>query len=284
MPFVSTKAGTVASGVFMRNRVITALLLLGIAIFVIYYGQLPMYLWVSFVGLACAYELIQMDKKNTATPYAIPIYVTVAVAITSAYLPMTQHVWLSPVMMIAAMSVLAFSFFELWQKKLFFTQTRWAMTWRIALFVSLTSPYIYLIRQGENGILHIGFFLLIIWASDVFALFGGRLFGKTPLSPISPNKTREGAVIGFLGSVTFSLVYIIVVYVYFNIHMNVVIYAALAVLASLVAQGGDLHESLVKRRMQVKDSSRLLPGHGGVYDRADSTLFVMPLVFYLLHY
>ena len=75
-----------------------------------------------------------------------------------------------------------------------------------------------------------------------------------------------------------------IVYVYFDIHMNVLIYTAFAVVVSLLAQGGDLHESLVKRRMQVKDSSGLLPGHGGVYDRADSTLFVMPLVFYLLHY
>ena len=268
----------------MQNRVITAFLLLGIAIFVIYYGQLPMYLWVSFVGLACAYELIQMAKKNTTTPYEIPIYAAVACAITSAYLPMTQGLWRSPAMMIAAMSVLAFSFFELWHKKLFFTQTRWAMTWRIAAFVSLTSPYIYLVRQGNDGVLHISFFLLIIWATDVLALFGGRFFGKTPLSDISPNKTREGSLIGFLGSVIVSLVYIIVVYVYFDIHMNVLIYTAFAVVVSLLAQGGDLHESLVKRRMQVKDSSGLLPGHGGVYDRADSTLFVMPLVFDLLHY
>ncbi len=267
----------------MKSRVITALLLLGIAIVVIYYGQLPMYLWVSFVGLACAYELIQMAKKSHPHPYALPIYATVALAITTAYLPMTQHLWLSPVMGAAAISMLAFSFFELWQKKLFFTQTRWAMTWRIAAFVSLTSPYIYLVRQGENGILHISFFLLIIWATDVLALFGGRLFGKTPLSPISPNKTREGALIGFLGSVIFSFIYIIVVYVYFDIHMNVMLYTALAMGVSLLAQGGDLHESLVKRRMQVKDSSGLLPGHGGVYDRADSTLFVMPFVFYLLH-
>lgn len=266
----------------MKNRIITGLLLLGIAIFVIYYGDLPMYLWVSFVGIACAYELVQMAKKSAVSPYAVPVYGAVALAITSAYHPVTQVLWWHPVMMVAAISVLVLAVVELWQKKLFFADTRWAMTCRIALFVSLTSPYIYLVRVGGDGVFHILFFLLIIWTTDILALLGGRRFGKTPLSPISPNKTLEGSLIGFFCGVTISFVYIFVFVFYFNMHLDVMIYVGLAIVASIMAQVGDLHESLVKRRMQVKDSSALLPGHGGVYDRADSTLFVMPLVFYLL--
>lgn len=268
----------------MRNRVITAFALLGIAILVINYGQLPMMLWVLFVGINCAHELIQMAKKNKIHPYRLPIYATVTAAIASTYLPMTKSLWTHPAMMGLSMFVLIFALFELWKKKIFFAQNKWVMTLRISLFVSLTSPYIYLVRDGKEGILHIIFCLLIIWSTDVLALLGGRLFGKTPLSPISPNKTREGSIIGFLGSVIISWVYILVVFAYFGIHMEFLMYTGLAVVVSLVAQVGDLHESLVKRRMQVKDSSNILPGHGGVYDRADSTLFVMPLVFYLLNY
>jgi len=267
----------------MRNRVITAFVLLGVAILVIAYGQLPMMLWVLFVGINCAHELIQMARKNNILAYRWPIYAIVTAAIASAYLPMTKAFWLHPAMIVVAMSVLLFALFELWQKKLFFAQTKWVMTLRIAVFVSLTSPYIYLVRDGKEGILHIAFCLLIIWATDVLALLGGRLFGKTPLSPISPNKTREGSLIGFFGSVIISWVYILVIFTYFDIHMNFFMYTGLAMVVSLVAQIGDLHESLVKRRMNVKDSSNILPGHGGVYDRADSTLFVMPLVFYLLN-
>jgi phosphatidate cytidylyltransferase len=267
----------------MKNRVITAFLLLFIAIFVIYHGQLPMFLWVLFVGITCAYELIQMAKKNDIKAHSLPIYLIVATAIGSAYLPMTKALWHNPITMGFSLILLGISLVELWQKKLFLAQSNWAMTLRISLFVSLTSSYIYLVRDGQNGILHILFCLLIIWSTDVLALLGGRLFGKTPLSPISPNKTREGSLIGFLGSVIISWIYILVVFIYFDIHMNFLLYTGLAMVVSFVAQIGDLHESLVKRRMQVKDSSNLLPGHGGIYDRADSTLFVMPLVFYLLN-
>jgi len=267
----------------MRNRVITAFALLGVALLVIYYGQLPMMLWVLFVGISCAYELIKMAKKNNIKPYVFPIYAIVTAAIASTYLPMTKAFWLHPAMMGLAMTVLSFALFELWQKKMFFAQSRWVMTVRISVFISFTSPYAYLVRDGKEGILHILFCLLIIWSTDVLALLGGRLFGKTPLSPISPNKTREGSLIGFFGSVIISWVYILVVFTYFDIQMNFLLYTGLAIVVSLVAQIGDLHESLVKRHMQVKDSSNILPGHGGVYDRADSTLFVMPLVFYLLN-
>jgi CDP-diglyceride synthetase len=158
----------------MQNRVITAFLLLGIAIFVIYYGQLPMYLWVSFVGLACAYELIQMAKKNTTTPYAIPIYAAVVCAITSAYLPMTQGLWRSPAMMIAAMSVLAFSFFELWHKKLFFTQTRWAMTHRR---ICLAHQPLYLSRSpGKRWCFAYFFFLADYLGYRCFGLVRRTIF------------------------------------------------------------------------------------------------------------
>lgn len=268
----------------MRNRVITAFLLLFIAIFVIYHGQLPMFLWVLFVGTSCSYELIQMAKKNNIKPYSVVIYTLVTAAIASAYLPMTKAFWLSPFALVIAVSILLLALIELWQKKLFFAQNRVAMTGRIAVFVSFTSSYVYLLRDGKEGILHILFCLLIIWSTDVLALLGGRMFGKTPLSPISPNKTREGSLIGLIGSVIISCVYILVVFTYFDIQMNFLLYTGFAIVVSLVAQIGDLHESLVKRRMNVKDSSNILPGHGGIYDRADSTLFVMPLVFYLLNY
>lgn len=268
----------------MRNRILTSLLLFGIAGFVLHYGKLPMFLWVLFVGIACAYELIQMGKKNGVSAKPIVVYTMVTAAITSAYLPMTTGLWTHPMVMASAFLCLMLCILELVKKRVLFSQTTWAYTFRIVLFVSLTCPYIYLVRDTHQGFSHVLFALLVIWSTDILALLGGKLFGKTPLTPISPKKTVEGSLIGLLSSVIFSSLYIFLSIRHSGMYANLPVYIALAAILSIMAQAGDLHESLVKRHMKVKDSSNLLPGHGGVYDRADSTLFVMPLFFYLLQF
>ena len=115
--------------------------------------------------------------------------------------------------------------------------------------------------------------LLGTWASDIFAYFGGRLFGRRRLAPaISPKKTVEGFLIGFVfGAVTvWWTLYAI------EDHVTHVQAAILGIVVALVAPLGDLFESFVKRDLGVKDSGRLLGGHGGVLDRIDAMLFAFP--------
>lgn len=114
---------------------------------------------------------------------------------------------------------------------------------------------------------------IIVWATDSFAYWIGKRFGKTPLAPaISPNKTREG----FCGGITGAGVCAVILA--FALGLSYApLYFFLAVFVGAVAQGGDLFESWVKRRAGVKDSGQIIPGHGGVLDRIDGLLFAAPV-------
>lgn len=112
----------------------------------------------------------------------------------------------------------------------------------------------------------------IAWGSDTSAYFVGRKFGKTKLAPrISPKKTVEGAAGGLAGSVIFAVAISM-----FIPELPVVDAVALAIVAGVAGQAGDLFESVLKRSAGVKDSGGILPGHGGLLDRVDALVFTAP--------
>lgn len=119
------------------------------------------------------------------------------------------------------------------------------------------------------------FVLLVIWCTDSGAYFTGKAFGKHKIAPtISPNKTVEGSAGGVVIALIFAAIY------QFFTHMmdSFVFLLLITCLVSISAQLGDLLQSAVKRMYNVKDSGRLLPGHGGVWDRFDSLLFVFVIL------
>ncbi len=126
--------------------------------------------------------------------------------------------------------------------------------------------------------------LVITWASDIGAYFSGRAIGGRKLIPsVSPGKTVAGAVGGLVGSMLVSLLFARTVLApVANLGFSPWGALLFGLLISVAAQVGDLFESLVKREGGVKDSSRVLPGHGGILDRFDSLIFVMPVAYLLL--
>ncbi|HEY1097140.1 MAG TPA: phosphatidate cytidylyltransferase [Alphaproteobacteria bacterium] len=114
---------------------------------------------------------------------------------------------------------------------------------------------------------------IIVWATDSFAYWVGKSFGKTPLAPsISPNKTREGLAGGVIGAgVAAAAIGMFLNLPYWPL------YFLLGGFVAVVAQVGDLFESWVKRRAGVKDSGQIIPGHGGILDRIDGLLFAAPV-------
>ena len=119
------------------------------------------------------------------------------------------------------------------------------------------------------------FVMVLIWAADSGAYFAGRKLGKHKLAPmVSPGKTIEGVVGGLLAAGIFSLLGAL----YFNLHvLGVLGFVLLCLIVVLFSIIGDLFESLFKRRVGVKDSGQLLPGHGGVLDRIDSLTAAAPI-------
>ena len=122
--------------------------------------------------------------------------------------------------------------------------------------------------------------LVLVWVSDSMAFFGGKLFGRHRMAEsISPKKTWEGSVIGFIATVITS----VIIWKLFNSSEKLIFYIAAGVITGVFAQIGDLFESYLKRIVKVKDSSNLIPGHGGVLDRFDSILFVVPAVYIFIY-
>ncbi|GAA4363749.1 phosphatidate cytidylyltransferase [Kangiella marina] len=115
--------------------------------------------------------------------------------------------------------------------------------------------------------------LLIIWGADVGAYFAGKTMGKTKLAPVvSPNKTWEGAVGGLVLAVIVGMVMASLL----SLDVDWLKFAVFIVLMVVLSVFGDLFESMLKRQANIKDSSQILPGHGGLLDRLDSTLSVAP--------
>ncbi len=133
--------------------------------------------------------------------------------------------------------------------------------------------YFILIRGLDGGSQIIVFLMLLIWAGDVAAYYGGRNFGKHKLLPaVSPNKTVEGGIANILGTLLAASLASLWFFAEFSLTHCLIV----AFICGIIGQFGDFSESLIKRNCQVKDSGSLIPGHGGFLDRIDSLLFAGP--------
>lgn len=127
----------------------------------------------------------------------------------------------------------------------------------------------------DAGLYYVLFALLIVWSTDTGAYFIGRQFGKHKLAPhVSPNKTVEG----FIGGIVSAIIIAGGFFYLMNLSGNIGLVILALIVLSIFGQLGDLVESALKRFYGVKDSGKILPGHGGILDRFDSLLFVLPLL------
>jgi len=161
------------------------------------------------------------------------------------------------------------------------------------LYVGLLFSHFTMLREVSSSVVNVTgmgsmplgevFLWLVLfgtWASDTFAYIFGCAFGKRPLcQTVSPKKSIEGAIAGFLGCI------LVVVYLgTYLLAFDFIKTFSLSILIAIFAPLGDLVESLLKRSFGVKDSGKVFPGHGGVLDRFDSVLFAIPITYYFILY
>lgn len=149
------------------------------------------------------------------------------------------------------------------------------------LYIAWLLSHLIWIRGLAEGKSLIFFLLLIVWSGDAFAFYTGTYLGKHLLSPrISPKKSIEGAIGGLVGSMLIAII------AHFTFLRSITISncLVLSLILNILGQFGDLAESLLKRGAGVKDSSQLIPGHGGMLDRMDSLLFAGPALFYYTNF
>lgn len=152
-----------------------------------------------------------------------------------------------------------------------------------AFFFAIVIPYFLSSFTRLMGLPLGNYFVLLpmvsAFTSDACALFAGMAFGKHKLAPhLSPKKTVEGAIGGFVGAIVCNLIYGLVMHFGFGLGVNYPLLALYGAMGSPIAQLGDLSFSYIKRQYGIKDYGNLFPGHGGVLDRFDSVIFCAPLI------
>ena len=144
------------------------------------------------------------------------------------------------------------------------------------VYVAVMLSFIYQTRMLEGGKFHVWLIFLCAWGCDTCAYCAGRLLGKHKMAPVlSPKKSVEGAVGGFIGAVLLGVIYAVCT------GGPILIYAIICGVGALISMVGDLAASAIKRNKAIKDYGKLIPGHGGVLDRFDSIIFTAPIIYFL---
>jgi phosphatidate cytidylyltransferase len=256
------------------SRLVVGIVGLPVVLGLVWLGGWWLYVLVLLASLVAVHEFVTVSRP--LRPLAPAIYLGVALSLTTAQT--SGVVW----MVGGLLSTFVFAFGASALAK-----TRAPSTVAIgatmlgAAWIGLGLGYLIVLRHvPAHGRLLAFTILLTVWAADTFAYFGGRLLGRHKLAPtLSPGKTWEGFVIGSLAGIFVSFVAL-----YDTRHSYLSVWQAvvLGVVVVLAAVAGDLFESMLKRDMQVKDTGRLLGGHGGILDRVDALLFAGPAAYYLV--
>ncbi len=277
----------------MLTRIITGIVGIAVAVAVITMGGQVFNAAVAFLAVAAWYEYQKMVKNKGYNAYNLTGGVGVVLLVAMAGTGIEGVYMLAFMLMLTTLFFIFSAIEGLWRHCNRGEQhwaessalTAWGMLYCGLLFAHVIlmrsfdgGPHIDLgFRVFEYGEICLWIVLLGTWASDTFAYFFGRAFGKTPFCSVSPKKSFEGAVCGFVCSFI-TVLFLCIICLGIALWHAVMVAVAVAVFAPV----GDLVESIIKRSFDVKDSGKLFPGHGGVLDRFDSVLFTVPVVYYLL--
>ena len=271
----------------LTKRILTAIIAIPILIASIYWGSKFVFMFIVMLCVGFAlYEFYKMSipKHKFIKVIAILAGLTVVYFVyyyqdnlnfENSNVLSSSITWL---MVIITLTVFIFLFinFIYFPKKIFSLNNPLILLIGI-VYVGLFLSYLILIRSDSDGRKWVFFTLLVVWFGDTGAYFIGSLIGKHKFFPAtSPKKTVEGV----LGCLAGSIIAAFATKIWLLKELDITHCILLALSIAIIGQLGDLCESTFKRINDIKDSSNLLPGHGGMLDRIDSMLFVAPLVYY----
>lgn len=250
----------------MKKRVISAILMIALFIPVVIIGGITFDIFATILGILSLYEMMRLEKN-------IPMFLKIFSYLVCIFVMISKYIGYNDIIdyrifgvlfLVYSCSFIAYGKLD----KYSYRDAFWLM------FVTILIGVLYnnLINLRELGIVTVFYIFLIPICTDTFALYSGKLFGKHKLTPISPNKTIEGSIGGaIIGTI------IPVCYLFFSNNMTFGLISTIFITfgLSILGQFGDLFFSAIKRHYGIKDYSNLIPGHGGILDRMDSTLFVV---------
>ncbi|MES0359684.1 MAG: phosphatidate cytidylyltransferase [Anaerolineales bacterium] len=266
----------------LRTRVIVAVILLPIGLAIIYLGGWPFTAFVALILGLAAWEYSQIFRGSNLEPAkVIAVIGAGSLALGRGWNGFESAPWIISLIVFASM-IYHMVAYERGRDQ---AGTDFAVTLSAAMYPGWLGAYLISIRALPEGDWWLLLILPIVWIADSGAYFIGRSFGRRKLSPrLSPKKTWEGYIggifVGTLGAV--GLVYLWNIWAGPAFSITPLQGALLGFLLSTITTLGDLGESMIKRQSGVKDSSKLLPGHGGVFDRIDSWLWAAVIGYYFI--
>ena len=259
----------------LRTRILSALVLIPIVGWVVWAGGWWLFAAVLLVAGLAGYEFSQLMRRGDHIPSTVFSLAIIGMFALDAQLPSLGIAKPG----LTGILILSISW-QLFQSQRKSPVTDWALTITGGLYVGWLSAYIIHLRALPDGRIWTALALLITWGNDTAAYFVGSVIGRHKLWPrLSPGKTWEGLWGGVVGGL---LTGAGVGYLAMQWMRAVGPVQGLLVglLAAIVAPFGDLAISMMKRQVRVKDSGRIIPGHGGLLDRTDSLFFVIVTTYY----
>lgn len=257
----------------LMRRAASALVLIPLVAVLVYLGGWAFWAALLLIGLLAGYEYLALLRHLDLRPFLPTALGYIAVVLLDVQLPGLNLLWGATWFLVALTLAV-----EVFDRNRPGSLASWSAGVAGALYIGLSLGHFVQLRALDRGIMWIALVLIGTWVSDSGAYFVGRAWGRRSLaSEISPNKTWEGVWGGLVSGVI--TVWLISWLGLALPHWQGLILGLVLVVA---ATFGDLAESVIKRQADVKDSSNLIPGHGGMFDRVDSLLFVAPAVYYCM--
>ena len=273
------------------QRIITVVPLLPLLIALLWWSVTSVAVLVLIASFICLAEVFSSMAERNLRPY-VPFWYIFAGALIGAALQSPNSVAaMTPVIALGTVLSLCIAVLRTEDEQPLYS---WALSLAAMCYIPLLLSHLILLRTIDtplhpaplsahvsSGFAWIVFTLATTWLADTFAFFTGRSYGKTPLAPrLSPKKTWEGSIGGFVGAILTA----VGVATLFGLPIPLLTTIGLGAVAGILGPIGDLAESQIKRQLGVKDAGSILPGHGGMLDRIDSILFMVPVMYYIITY